>query len=146
MCSPPPLTSATQSSPSSSASGTSRSIGQQLVAAGLLGPYDPSKGEDLEDTPPKDVTVGEKSKETREEIPEGDDVKAGPVRLLRPPRPSRTPARRCPQGNDVEAQTPKTPRALHHTQEEEEAGLRKIGHLQYLDAQHRPRGERGLRN
>ncbi|KGO68207.1 hypothetical protein PITC_038740 [Penicillium italicum] len=106
---PPLPTSATQSSPSPSASGTSRSVGQQLVAAPgfwallivvvgclagsgyLIWRRPASKGEDLEDILPKDVIAGEQPEEAREKIPEGDDVKAGP-----PP---------------VTPETPKTPKA-----------------------------------
>ncbi|KAJ5920023.1 hypothetical protein N7516_010881 [Penicillium verrucosum] len=110
---PPPLLS-TQSSPSHSASGTSRSIGQQLVAsqgfwglmivaavflaagAGyLLWKRPASEGEDYEDASPKDVTVGEQPKGTREEITEGDDVEAQtPKTPKTPPRPPPHPRRR----------------------------------------------------
>ncbi|KAJ5404826.1 hypothetical protein N7465_006110 [Penicillium sp. CMV-2018d] len=110
MRSPPPPTSATQSPPSPSASGTERSIGQQLVAsqgfwglmivaarflaagAGyLLWRRPTSKGEDLEDASPKDVTVGEQPKDTREEIPAGDDVEA---QTPKTPAPSTTPKKK----------------------------------------------------
>ncbi|KAJ5195673.1 hypothetical protein N7449_006152 [Penicillium cf. viridicatum] len=50
-----------------------------------------SKGEDLEEASPKDVAVGEQPKETCEEIPKGDDVKAGP-----PPEAPETPKTPAP--------------------------------------------------
>ncbi|KAJ5274789.1 hypothetical protein N7505_003334 [Penicillium chrysogenum] len=94
MCPPAPTppTSATQPSSSPSASGTSESIGQQLVstpgfwalliflavclagAGYLLWRRRASKGQDPENIPPDDVSAAEKA----EKIPEGDSLKVPP--------------------------------------------------------------------
>ncbi|KAJ5788852.1 uncharacterized protein N7518_005863 [Penicillium psychrosexuale] len=100
---PRPPTSA-QSSPSPSASGTNRSMGQQLVAspgfwalmivvAGCLAGAGyffwrrpASKSVDIEGTPLKDISVGEQPKQTSEEIHTVDDVEAHPP-LVTPKTP-----------------------------------------------------------
>ncbi|KAJ5285278.1 hypothetical protein N7524_000584 [Penicillium chrysogenum] len=78
---PTPPTSATQPSSSPSASGTSESIGQQLVSTPgfwalliFLAVRRASKGQDPENIPPDDVSAAEKA----EKIPEGDSLKVPP--------------------------------------------------------------------
>ncbi|KAJ5970803.1 uncharacterized protein N7479_000721 [Penicillium vulpinum] len=120
--------------------------------AGLLGPFDlrgwvpcwrrifdliwgrpASKDKDPEDAPPEDITVGEQSEGTREEVPAGDHAE------VRPPAVT-------PESPKTPAPPPKDLRALYHTEEEgteEEDGPRKVVQPEYLRTQHLPRGKRG---
>ncbi|OQD61189.1 hypothetical protein PENPOL_c018G10228 [Penicillium polonicum] len=69
-------------------------VAARFPAAGagyLLWRRPTSKGEDLEDASPKDVTAGEQPKDTREKIPAGDDIEA---QTPKTPAPSTTPKKK----------------------------------------------------